>query len=231
MLELYFLRLMFSFVEQRDIRLAHQQMMRHVELMKSRVRPCTTSATECQICMDAIPEYGCELECGHKFHGECLHQWLNTRIEGVNPSTCPLCQETVQLLTAEPVLIRAVSEAGTQTEEVSNSTVSNASVVTNANATRAVGGEASSDENVAPATRETIRAGLVRLRAMGRGRGRAVELARLMLRNRLPHQVGLPRPTLVREATLRDITNEEPRVVVERMVVSDNSPSQSEGKR
>jgi RING-H2 zinc finger domain len=43
----------------------------------------------CSICQSDIAAVGVELECAHKFHAECLQQWV------AKANTCPLCRAPV----------------------------------------------------------------------------------------------------------------------------------------
>lgn len=42
--------------------------------------------TNCTICLDELESTGSKLPCGHKFHKNCIGQWLQ------RASTCPLCR-------------------------------------------------------------------------------------------------------------------------------------------
>ncbi|XP_074956313.1 E3 ubiquitin-protein ligase TTC3 isoform X1 [Phalacrocorax aristotelis] len=41
----------------------------------------------CTICHDELSRDSCELECGHRFHRECIRTWLKQ-----HSSTCPICR-------------------------------------------------------------------------------------------------------------------------------------------
>ncbi|NXJ61986.1 DZIP3 ligase, partial [Rostratula benghalensis] len=41
----------------------------------------------CSICHDELSRDVCELECGHRFHRECIRTWLKQ-----HSSTCPICR-------------------------------------------------------------------------------------------------------------------------------------------
>ncbi|XP_054255541.1 E3 ubiquitin-protein ligase TTC3 [Indicator indicator] len=51
-----------------------------------------SSDDPCTICHDELGEDLCELECGHRFHGECIRKWLKQQ-----SSTCPICRVHVLL--------------------------------------------------------------------------------------------------------------------------------------
>ncbi|KAM6314319.1 E3 ubiquitin-protein ligase TTC3 isoform 2-T2 [Podargus strigoides] len=49
---------------------------------------CTASSDDpCTICHDELSRDLCELECGHRFHRECIRTWLKQ-----HSSTCPICR-------------------------------------------------------------------------------------------------------------------------------------------
>ncbi|XP_074759816.1 E3 ubiquitin-protein ligase TTC3 isoform X2 [Athene noctua] len=46
-----------------------------------------SSDDPCTICHDELSRDSCELECGHRFHRECIRTWLKQ-----HSSTCPICR-------------------------------------------------------------------------------------------------------------------------------------------
>ena len=46
----------------------------------------------CSICFEELSNYT-ELECGHKFHKQCIYQW--TLFTTQNTPTCPLCRNSI----------------------------------------------------------------------------------------------------------------------------------------
>lgn len=44
---------------------------------------------DCPICMDELNEC-IMLDCGHKFHTECMNKWLE---EQAPAATCPMCRD------------------------------------------------------------------------------------------------------------------------------------------
>lgn len=50
----------------------------------------------CGICLEAYTadERPAALPCGHIFHANCVHDWLNSRSHGALPAGCPLCKAT-----------------------------------------------------------------------------------------------------------------------------------------
>ncbi|XP_030327782.1 E3 ubiquitin-protein ligase TTC3 isoform X3 [Strigops habroptila] len=55
---------------------------------KWKKRDYTASSDDpCTICHDELSRDSCELECGHRFHRECIRTWLKQ-----HSSTCPICR-------------------------------------------------------------------------------------------------------------------------------------------
>ena len=54
------------------------------------------SGMGCGICLEAYTadERPAALPCGHIFHANCVHDWLNSRSHGALPAGCPLCKAT-----------------------------------------------------------------------------------------------------------------------------------------
>lgn len=91
-------------------------MLRDVSARKLTVKPCSSLVSDCQICLENMNTYGCELQCGHVFHGQCFHTWMKTRFEDGHEITCPLCRDTVNIMTVEPVSIRMIKDDVIQTD-------------------------------------------------------------------------------------------------------------------
>ena len=54
--------------------------------LPSQILVINTQNEECSICMDIGNTSWSMLQCGHKFHGECISQWLRSN------QTCPICR-------------------------------------------------------------------------------------------------------------------------------------------
>lgn len=50
----------------------------------------------CSICLDDIEHDGYITGCGHKFHGSCLQEWLNSG-EQSPQLKCPQCRKTLRI--------------------------------------------------------------------------------------------------------------------------------------
>lgn len=47
---------------------------------------------DCPICLNTLNENDyTKIECGHKFHFSCLHEWI------LQENTCPFCRKSIKL--------------------------------------------------------------------------------------------------------------------------------------
>lgn len=58
---------------------------------------------ECAICLDSndTTQY-CEVSCSHKFHSQCVGQWIKTKIDNQSIITCPNCREKLKKMEKLP---------------------------------------------------------------------------------------------------------------------------------
>ena len=59
---------------------------------------------ESSICCDYSNKWIISLPCGHKYHGECLNEWIDNKCRSCgakrlrDTSTCPMCREEVRII-------------------------------------------------------------------------------------------------------------------------------------
>lgn len=51
--------------------------------------------TTCSICLENVNHNGVTLNCKHRFHKECLQQWVKQQLLHVNNPSCPTCRMVV----------------------------------------------------------------------------------------------------------------------------------------
>ncbi|KAL1216638.1 putative E3 ubiquitin-protein ligase RHG1A [Cardamine amara subsp. amara] len=61
------------------------------DLRGKKYENCSDEKEKCVICLSKLKgsEEASKLECGHKFHFECIKKWL------IVENMCPLCKEAV----------------------------------------------------------------------------------------------------------------------------------------
>jgi len=60
---------------------------------------------ECVICLDSVETEWRDLECHHRYHKQCIENWMIVR------ATCPLCMKTIKLNKIESINNSLIEEA------------------------------------------------------------------------------------------------------------------------
>jgi len=96
----------------------HQQQQEEAEAEEARVEAMKKEEAQRvvdEVCSVCLEEFGGEsvvtLECRHRFHKKCLHDWL-IHLAKEREAFCPYCKTTIHCIAPNPVLARGVRKVG-----------------------------------------------------------------------------------------------------------------------